>query len=520
MTSSRHTPIIVGVGDYVNRSKRIEDALEPLKLIQFAITNALEDTGLSAARRSALQSQIDSIDVTATWTWPYQDLPGSIAEGLAVRVRHKHYSEHGDNQPAKLTDDAARRISMGYSKVAIVTGAEALASLTACAAAGKLPPPGWTTPNEDITKVFSPTSRELAPSLGSKHSIGNPIHIYPLYENSFRAHRHQSIDENNAESARLYADFAEVAANNQFSWAYPAPAETEQNIGTVSKRNRMICFPYPLLMNAFNTVNLAAACILTTTEYARELDISEDRWIYPLGGAGTADSGDFWKRPSYWWSPSISKSLDATLQVSSLNKGDIDLYDFYSCFPIVPKLASEHMGLSIAKPEKPITLLGGLTSFGGAGNNYSLHAITEMVRRLRAGSGKTGLVLANGGWLTYQYAICLSKSPRSDGLPYPDDNPLPVTVTDVQIPKIAEAADGDAVIETYTVEFNRDGSPLRGHVVGRLKSNGQRFLANHGDEGTLSQLCSRDIEPIGRSGHVKPAEDGRNLFSFEELAKL
>lgn len=45
----------------------------------------------------------------------------------------------------------------------------------------------------------------------------------------------------------------------------------------------------PLLMNAFNTVNLAAACILTTTEYAKELGIPESKWVYPLGGAGTKD---------------------------------------------------------------------------------------------------------------------------------------------------------------------------------------------------------------------------------------
>lgn len=45
----------------------------------------------------------------------------------------------------------------------------------------------------------------------------------------------------------------------------------------------------PLLMNAFNTVNLAAACIITSTDYARELGVPSDRWIYPLGGAGTTD---------------------------------------------------------------------------------------------------------------------------------------------------------------------------------------------------------------------------------------
>ena len=76
-------------------------------------------------------------------------------------------------------------------------------------------------------------------------------------------------------------------------------------------------------------------------------------------------------------------------------------------------------------------------------------------------------------------------------------------------------------LQTYTVEFNRDGSPLRGFVVGRLKSNGHRFIANHADDTTLQELCSQSVEPIGRSGKVKNADDGRNLFAFTSLsAKL
>lgn len=43
-------------------------------------------------------------------------------------------------------------------------------------------------------------------------------------------------------------------------------------------------------MNAFNTVNLAAACILTSTEHARKLGIPESKWIYPTGGAGDKDA--------------------------------------------------------------------------------------------------------------------------------------------------------------------------------------------------------------------------------------
>ena len=45
-------------------------------------------------------------------------------------------------------------------------------------------------------------------------------------------------------------------------------------------------------MNAFNNINLAGACIITSTKYAQQLGIPESRWIYPLGGAGTSDSSE------------------------------------------------------------------------------------------------------------------------------------------------------------------------------------------------------------------------------------
>jgi hypothetical protein len=50
----------------------------------------------------------------------------------------------------------------------------------------------------------------------------------------------------------------------------------------------------PLLMNAFNTVNLSSACILTTTEFAKQLEIPKDKWIYPLGGAGFKERDYCW----------------------------------------------------------------------------------------------------------------------------------------------------------------------------------------------------------------------------------
>ena len=128
MVPDAHTPIIVGVGDVKNRSPKVDDAIEPMQLMLQAITHALEDSTTSRARAEQLKSSIDSISVVASWTWPYSDLPGLLAEKLGIQPQNRIYSEHGGNQPIKLVDEAARRISRSECKVAVVTGGEALAS--------------------------------------------------------------------------------------------------------------------------------------------------------------------------------------------------------------------------------------------------------------------------------------------------------------------------------------------------------------------------------------------------------
>ena len=95
------------------------------------------------------------------------------------------------------------------------------------------------------------------------------------------------------------------------------------------------------------------------------------------------------------------------------------------------KLAATALSLPVLGGPKPLTLLGGLTSFGGAGNNYSMHALTEMTRQLRAGKGKKGLVLCNGGVLSYQHVVILGTEPRRSL--YPVGNLLPEVLGDVEV---------------------------------------------------------------------------------------
>ncbi len=51
-----------------------------------------------------------------------------------------------------------------------------------------------------------------------------------------------------------------------------------------------------------------------------------------------------------------------------------------------------------------LTLTGGLPWFGGAGNNYSMHATAETVDRVRRDPGSYGFVGANGGTLS-KYSV-------------------------------------------------------------------------------------------------------------------
>lgn len=199
-------------------------------------------------------------------------------------------------------------------------------------------------------------------------------------------------------------------------------------------------------MNAFNTVNLSSALILTSTRVASALSIPRSNWIYPLAGAGTSDASEFWLRPTYHSSPSLSASLTAALTRAGTTPAELALLDIYSCFPIVPKLAAAHLRIPLSGPRaRPLSLLGGLTSFGGAGNNYSMHALTEMTRQLRKGKGGTGLVLANGGVLSYMHAVVLSSSPRKQGA-YPVDEGLPA-VLDAAAPRVTTQPRGEAVVE-------------------------------------------------------------------------
>lgn len=84
----------------------------------------------------------------------------------------------------------------------------------------------------------------------------------------------------------------------------------------------------------------------------------------------------------------------------------------------------------------------------------------------------------------------------------------------MESPCFEEQPSGTAVIETYTVAFDRDGEPQQGIIIGRLgDGSGSRFLANTEIDSELMWQMTRE-EFVGRRGTVSPdPSTGRNVFT-------
>ncbi|KAJ5518211.1 Thiolase [Penicillium expansum] len=87
----------------------------------------------------------------------------------------------------------------------------------------------------------------------------------------------------------------------------------------------------------------------------------------------------------------------------------------------------------------------------GAGANYSMHAVAEIVRQLRKLGGlpkpSNGLILANGGVLTTENAICLSTHPRRSNDQYPTRDNNQLLPASQLTPPISMHGKGEAIIE-------------------------------------------------------------------------
>lgn len=183
--------------------------------------------------------------------------------------------------------------------------------------------------------------------------------------------------------------------------------------------------------------------------------------------------------------------------------------DIYSCFPCAVETVCEVIGLPI-DGSKTLTVTGGLPFFGGPGNNYSMHALAEMVVRLR-GTTQRALVTVNGGLLSKHAAAVLSNMPTAEGgmpLDLRDNDPVKIAYDTIPAVPLCDEPEGGEII-SYTVIHQRTNADLA-IVLGQTEQ-GERFLARSDDPGTVANM--QQSGPIGRRMTVNGTASG-NLFTL------
>jgi acetyl-CoA C-acetyltransferase len=497
------TPVIVGVGQF---TERIDDpdyrGMSAVDLATAAVEAALADTGVNV---TTVAKAVDTVfglrqfeisGPTPAAFGKSNNYPRSVMNRLGGDPARVVLEPVGGQSPQKLVTEAGNAIVAGDADVVVIMGSEP--GSTARYFANRDDKPDF---NEHVDGQLEDRGHQIFSYIDDytiQHGLtGAPVQ-YGLLENARRSRLGLSVADYRLKMAELFSPFSKVAAKNPFS-SSPVERSVEE-ILTVTDDNRMICDPYPRLLVARDTVNQGAAAVLMSVEAARRLGVPEDKWVYLHGHADLIEQAML-DRVDLGAGPASVMAAHEALRVAGVGVGDIATFDLYSCFPFPVFVICEALGLDGDDP-RGLTLTGGLPYFGGPGNSYSLHGIAETVIQMRDRPGKFGFVGANGGILS-KYSVGIYST---EPVEWRTDRSAELKEQITALPKIevTKEPDGAATIETYSVRYDW---PIRtGIIVGRLDSDGSRFMATTDDEDLVALMS--DGDPLGANISVWSTENG------------
>lgn len=490
---SDQMPVLIGLGELTHRPEQPPLTSVP-DFIAGAIRAAAADAVGEAApgwdtplgeRATELLEATELLAVAPSASWPDQNPGAAIGAALGLNPRTMRSSMVGGNGSQLLVNTVAERIQEGALSLAIVCGGEALHSQRTpfedFGAMATAVPDGST----EVLEADHPGNSEAEIEVG----LMLPVQGYALMEQAIGVSAGRSVSQQREVAAELWSQFSAVAAGHPKAWL--PRAFTKREIAQATDDNRQITWPYTKRMVANLRIDEASAVIVCSVAAARQLGIPESRWVYVLAGAQANDEWFLSEREHLDRSPAIAacgEALYAHAGVAAAALGPIDLY---SCFPSAVQIAARELGLPTADPERPLTCTGGLTFFGGPGNNYGTHGVIGVARALRAAPAGTVGLSSSLGWYATKHAIGLYGN-QAPAQPYATLRPTPEPARR-EVASAAQAADaGTATVEVGTAFFCRDGRAEFGCVFALL-ADGRRALARTDDPALLALICSDEL---------------------------
>jgi acetyl-CoA C-acetyltransferase len=481
MAIDPRTPVIVGVGQFVNRELDLVDPLGPVDLMERAVAAAVTDAGLDATPSAG------SVRVVNVIGWRYRNAPRFLAQQLGIADAELVETTSGGNSPQTLVSRTALDIRDGGLDVAILAGGEAFRTYMRAKRTGTTLP--WPKAAEDDRPVRLGKDTPMNLDAEVERGIGAPVQVYPMFETALRAAAGRSPEDHLDRLGRLWSDLSHVAAGNEHAWI--REAKTPHEITAVSPTNRMIGLPYPKSMNSNSDVDMAAAVIMCSAEGARRLGIDPGRWVFPIAGSDCHEHPYVSHRQTFARTPAIELGGKRVLELAGLTIDDVAIVDLYSCFPSAVQLGAASLGIDPTTRQWSRT--GGLPFAGGPWNNYVMHAIATMVADLREQPDEHALIWANGGFATKHAFGVYATTPREGGFVHDDPQPE-IDALPARTLAAPDDAVGTATIEAYTVMFDRDGAPEQA-LASCLLADGRRAWGTSGDRAIATAMC--DGEWVG-----------------------
>lgn len=469
------TPVLVGYGQ-VNQHDE-SATTEPVDLMEAAARAAADPRVLAA---------VDAVRVVNLLSWRYRDPGLLLAQRIGADTAATRYTPIGGNVPQSLVNQACLDIQRGHNEVVLIAGGETWRSRTRLRARGEK----LIGTKQDESVPLAPGSEDefaLAGPAEMRIQLDRPSYVYPMFEQALRIAAGATPQEHQQRIGALWSRFSAVAADNPHAWS--REQHSAQEIAVPGPKNRMISAPYTKLMNSNNMVDQGAALILMSAEKATQLQIPQDRWVFPYAGTDAHDTYEISHRAEFHQSPAIRLGGRRALELAGVGIDEIALVDVYSCFPSAVQVAANELGLALDDPQRPLTVTGGLTFAGGPWNNYVSHSIATMAERLVAEPGAVGLITANGGYLTKHSFGVYSTRPPSNGFRWEDVQ----SRVDAEPTRAAEVEwEGVGTVETWTTPFDRDGAPEKAYLAVRTPAD-TRALAVLDDRAEAAASVAEDI---------------------------
>ena len=458
MTDPR-SPCLIGVSTRTWHPDEVGEAgaPEPLVMWEEVARAAAADSGLG---QHALD-RLDAIDIVYTQTWQYDDPASRLADRLGVDPKRRFYSGIGGTTPQLLVQNLAEQILRSELDVALVVGAEALATQKRCKQRGERYPYSF---KPDEKRPF-PWEAPFHPAEVA-HEVFQAWLTFAMFDNARRARLGISLDEYRRQLGEQWERFTRVAAANPEAW-FPIERSAEEII-TAGPTNRMVGYPYTKYMVSIMDVDMAGGLLLASHEAADAMGVPADQRVYLRGWCYATDPVYVAEHVDLWRSPAMVAGSRAALGAAAVGIDDVAHLDLYSCFGSSVNFARDALGIQ-ADDARPLTVTGGLPYYGGAGSDYLTHSIATMARVLREDPGAFGMVSGVGMHMTKHVFGVYSTEPGPAAPVPPAPSPEPPVVA------ILDTYAGPAAVATYSVVHGRDGEPEWGIAVCDLPGGGRCY---------------------------------------------